>query len=39
MAKVLILQQTCLCHRESLDKKVPEDPRVTLAPLEPLEKG
>lgn len=25
--------------RESLDKKVPEDPRVTLAPLEPLEKG
>lgn len=25
--------------RESLDRKVPEDPRVTLAPLEPLEKG
>lgn len=39
VAQVLFPQQACLCHRENLDKKVPEDPRVTLAHLEPLEKG
>lgn len=39
VAEGLFPQQVCLCHRESLDRKALQDPRVTLDPLDPLDKG